>query len=50
MFETSCQGDMKDIQSFYIDHPDRTFFVAELNEEVVGIVAGLLNPDLSVEL
>ena len=51
VFETSIKsGDMKDIKTYYIDNPERTFFVAELNGEVIGIVAGLLNEDKSVEL
>ena len=50
-FRSSSEGDMKDIQSYYIDHVDRSFFVAAIQGRVIGIVGAVLNEDkTSVEL
>lgn len=45
------KGDMHSIDKFYNQHPDRAFFVAELDGVVCGICAAVLNEDgQSVEL
>jgi len=50
--KTAPGGDMHSIQKFYVEHPDRAFFVAELAPgKICGICAAVLKDDQqSVEL
>ena len=40
-FESSYKSDMHNIQEYYMNSPDRCFWVALLDAQVVGIVAGV---------